>query len=171
MTSIGLISDTHGHIDQKIYHYLDGVDEIWHAGDIGNLKVTDYLNCIAPVKAVHGNIDDHVIKSTFPLDLFFRVEAVNVWMTHIGGYPGRYNKRIRAYFASNPAPDIFITGHSHILKVMRDSKNGLLHMNPGAAGVHGFHKMKTLLRFKIDGRKIIDLEAVELGKRGLVAST
>ncbi len=166
MKKIGLISDTHGYLDPKVAKYFKEVDEIWHAGDIGDRDVITALEQLAPVKAVYGNIDSSIIRAEFPLDLFFKCEALNVWITHIGGYPGRYPKRVREYLASNPSPDLFIDGHSHILKVMKDEKYNLLHMNPGAAGVHGFHKVKTILRFEINGSKIQNLEAIELGKRG-----
>ena len=152
MTKILLLSDTHGH------------DEVWHAGDIGNLAVTDSLKALKPVRGVFGNIDDHVIQKEFPENNRFMCEGVDVWITHIGGYPNRYNVRVRDEIRSNP-PKLFICGHSHILKVMHDKKLGLLHMNPGACGKHGFHQVRTMLRFGIDGEKISDLEVVELGKR------
>lgn len=166
MTKIGLISDTHGYFDPKIKDYFSDRDEIWHAGDIGSREVITKLEKLAPVKAVHGNIDDAKIRAEFPLNLFFNCEAINVWITHIGGYPSRYTKRVREQLDKDSSPDLFIVGHSHILKVMKDSKYNLLHMNPGAAGYYGFHKVKTLLRFNIDGKNITSLEAIELGKRG-----
>jgi len=162
---IGLISDTHGYIDPLVTSYFKDVDEIWHAGDIGTSDVIDELADIALVRAVHGNIDGGVLRQHFPLDQFFTCEEVKVWMTHIGGYPGRYGKRIREYLQVRTRPDLFICGHSHILKVMKDKKYGFLHMNPGAAGYHGFHKVKTILRFSIDGSSIQELEAIELGPR------
>lgn len=164
MTKILLLSDTHGHMDKTILKYAAQADEIWHAGDIGNLSVTDQLEAIKPVKGVHGNIDDHIIQKEFPENNRFMCEGVDVWITHIGGYPNRYNVRVRDEIRSNP-PKLFICGHSHILKVMHDKKLGLLHMNPGACGKHGFHQMRTMLRFVIDGEKITDLEVIELGKR------
>ncbi len=165
MRRIGLISDTHSHFDERIVKYFDDVDEIWHAGDIGDLEVMDRLSEIAPVIGVYGNIDNHQARAEYPRDLRFECEEVDVFITHIGGYPGRYNKRVRAIFDEHP-PQLYICGHSHILKVMQDKKYGLLHINPGAAGVHGFHKIKTLVRFTLDQGDIKDLEVVELGPRG-----
>ncbi|MET6990023.1 metallophosphoesterase family protein [Sediminicola arcticus] len=165
MTRILLLSDTHSHIDEAILKYAQQADEIWHAGDIGQLEVTDTLQNIKPVRAVYGNIDDYKAKLEFPLDNRFTCEGVDVWITHIGGYPNKYNPRIREEIKANP-PKLFITGHSHILKVMWDKKLELLHMNPGACGKHGFHAIRTMLRFTIDGKDIKDLEIVELGKRG-----
>ncbi|GAB4519771.1 MAG: metallophosphoesterase family protein [Allomuricauda sp.] len=164
MTKILLLSDTHGHMDETILKYAAQSDEVWHAGDIGNLSVTDRLKALKPVRGVYGNIDDHVIQKEFPENNRFMCEGVDVWITHIGGYPNRYNVRVRDEIRSNP-PRLFICGHSHILKVMHDKKLGLLHMNPGACGKHGFHQVRTMLRFVIDGEKISDLEVVELGKR------
>ncbi|MET7028197.1 metallophosphoesterase family protein [Sediminicola luteus] len=166
MTRILLLSDTHSHMDEAILKYAKQADEIWHAGDIGQLEVTDTLKKIKPLRAVYGNIDDHKAKLEFPLDNRFTCEGVDVWITHIGGYPNKYNPRIREEIKANP-PKLFITGHSHILKVMWDKKLGLLHMNPGACGKHGFHAVRTMLRFNIDGKDIKDLEIVELGKRGV----
>jgi len=164
MTKILLLSDTHGHIDDTILKYAAQADEIWHAGDIGNLAVMDRLNDLKPVRGVFGNIDDHVIQKEYPEHNRFMCEGVDVWITHIGGYPGSYNVRVRDEIRQNP-PKLFICGHSHILKVMYDKKLGLLHMNPGACGKHGFHQVRTMLRFVVDGDKISDLEVVELGKR------
>ena len=164
MTKILLLSDTHGHMDETILKYAAQADEVWHAGDIGNLSVTDRLKALKPVRGVYGNIDDHVIQKEFPENNRFMCEGVDVWITHIGGYPNRYNVRVLDEIRSNP-PRLFICGHSHILKVMHDKKLGLLHMNPGACGKHGFHQVRTMLRFVIDGEKISDLEVVELGKR------
>lgn len=164
MTKILLLSDTHGHMDTTILKYADQADEIWHAGDIGDLKVTDALAKLKPLKGVHGNIDDHIIQKEFPEHNRFMSEAVDVWITHIGGYPGRYSLRVREEIRQHP-PKLFICGHSHILKVMNDKKLGLLHMNPGACGKHGFHQVRTMLRFTIDGEKIDNLEVIELGKR------
>jgi len=164
MKKILLLSDTHGHMDPTILKYAAQADEVWHAGDIGSLSVTDELEALKPVRGVHGNIDDHVIQKEFPENNRFMCEGVDVWITHIGGYPNRYNIRVRDEIRNNP-PKLFICGHSHILKVMHDKKLGLLHMNPGACGKHGFHQVRTMLRFVIDGKKISDLEVVELGKR------
>ena len=164
MKKILLLSDTHGHMDEKILKYAREADEIWHAGDIGNLEVMDTLLKIKPVKGVYGNIDENKIQLEYPLDNRFKCEDVDVWMTHIGGYPNKYNVRIREEIKRNP-PKLFISGHSHILKVMWDKKLNLLHMNPGACGIHGFHQIRTMLRFAIDNEKIKDLEIIELGKR------
>ncbi|HMI07789.1 MAG TPA: metallophosphoesterase family protein [Flavobacterium sp.] len=165
MTKILLLSDTHSHLDDTILKYAVQADEIWHAGDIGDLSVTDTLQKLKPLRAVYGNIDDDKARMEFPLHNRFRCEGVEVWMTHIGGYPGRYSPNIRQELLLNP-PKLFICGHSHILKVIFDKKHNLLHMNPGAAGIHGFHQVRTMLRFVIDGDKIKDLEIVEIGKRG-----
>lgn len=138
-------------------------DEIWHAGDIGNHSVTDAIQKLKPLKAVYGNIDDAKARQEFPLDQRFFCEGVDVLITHIGGYPGRYDRRIFAEINKNP-PKLFISGHSHILKVMPDKKLGLLHMNPGAAGKHGFQKVRTMLRFEIEGLDIKNLEVIQFGK-------
>jgi len=164
MKLIGLISDTHGFLDSRFIYHLKNCDEIWHAGDIGSQEVAEKLKEIASLKAVFGNIDSHKIRLEFPENLRFMCEQVDVFITHIGGYPGRYDKRVKKVLQSKP-PTLFICGHSHILKVMNDKKLGILHMNPGAAGNSGLHKVKTILRFKIDGKNISDLEVVEL-KRG-----
>ena len=164
MKLIGLISDTHGFLDSRFIYHLKNCDEIWHAGDIGSQEVAEKLKAIAPLKAVFGNIDSHKIRLEFPENLRFMCEQVDVFITHIGGYPGRYDKRVKKVLQSKP-PTLFICGHSHILKVMNDKKLGILHMNPGAAGNSGLHKVKTILRFKIDGENISNLEVVEL-KRG-----
>lgn len=165
MTKILLLSDTHGHIDDVILKYAKLADEIWHAGDIGSLEITDALRKIKPLRAVYGNIDNHIIQKEFPLNNRFQCEQVDVWITHIGGYPPKYNVRTRKEIQQNP-PKIFVCGHSHILKVMRDKKLDVLHMNPGACGKHGFHQVRTMLRFEIDGADIKNLEVIELGKRG-----
>ncbi|SHG60126.1 hypothetical protein SAMN05444483_11823 [Salegentibacter echinorum] len=161
MKKILLLSDTHSHIDDRILHYAGEADEVWHAGDIGNPKVTDALKAIKPLKAVFGNIDGTEIRKEFPLHQRFICEEVDVWITHIGGYPGKYSPAIREQIRQHP-PKLFICGHSHILKVMNDKKLGLLHMNPGAAGKQGFHKKRTMLRFKIEKKNIFDLEVIEL---------
>ncbi|MGB5943827.1 MAG: metallophosphoesterase family protein [Leeuwenhoekiella sp.] len=161
MKKILLLSDTHGHMDDRILAYAEKADEVWHAGDIGSLSVTDAIERIKPLKAVFGNIDDHDIRKEFPLNQRFHCEKVDVWITHIGGYPGRYSPAIREEIRANP-PKLFICGHSHILKVMPDKKLDLLHMNPGAIGNHGFHKVRTMLRFTIDGEKIDNLEVIEI---------
>ena len=164
MTKILLLSDTHSYIDDQILKYVKQADEVWHAGDIGNLNVTDTLKSYKPLKAVYGNIDDEKARLEFPENNRFLCEKVDVLMTHIGGYPNRYDKRIKEEITQNP-PKIFISGHSHILKVMWDKKLNLLHMNPGAAGKHGFHQVRTMLRFVIDSEQIKDLEIIELEKR------
>lgn len=167
MIKIGLISDTHSHLDEKVFDYLKDCDEVWHAGDIGSIELADRLEAFKPFRAVYGNIDGSELRARYPLDLRFVVEGLEVWMTHIGGYPERYNRRVREIIKNNP-PQLFITGHSHILKVMPDKKLDLLHINPGAAGNHGFHKMKTIVRFAIDNGQIRDLEVVEMGFRGKI---
>lgn len=164
MKKILLLSDTHSYIDDKILKYVKQADEVWHAGDIGNLAVTDAIKELKPLRAVYGNIDDANIQKEFPLVNRFMCEKVEVLITHIGGYPGRYNPAIRQEIYSNP-PKIFIAGHSHILKVMPDKKLGLLHMNPGAVGKHGFHKVRTMLRFEIDGESIQNLEVIEFERK------
>ncbi len=164
MTRILLLSDTHGHMDEAILKYAAQADEIWHAGDIGALVVTDRLRALKPLRGVYGNIDNACIQREFPLHNRFFCEEVDVWITHIGGYPNRYDLKVRAAIQQSP-PQLFICGHSHILKVMRDKDLDLLHMNPGACGKHGFHKVRTMLRFVIDGKTISDLEVIELGKR------
>jgi putative phosphoesterase len=163
MKKILLLSDTHGYIDEAMLKYVKQADEVWHAGDIGDLKVTDSIQKLKPLKAVFGNIDDAKARTEFPLHNRFFCEDVDVWITHIGGYPPNYNNRVRDELRTHP-PTLFITGHSHILKVMPDKKLNLLHMNPGAAGKHGFHKVRTMLRFKIDGKNIKDLEVIEFNK-------
>ncbi|KOS04967.1 phosphodiesterase [Flavobacterium akiainvivens] len=164
MTKILLLSDTHSHIDDTILKYVNLADEVWHAGDIGDLSVTDAIKKIKPLRAVYGNIDDAKARLEFPLNNRFMCEGVEVLITHIGGYPGKYSPSIRQELMLNP-PKLFICGHSHILKVMPDNKLGLLHMNPGAAGMHGFQQVRTMLRFEIDGDKIQNLEVVEMPKK------
>jgi putative phosphoesterase len=164
MKKILLLSDTHSHIDEAILKYVALADEVWHAGDIGDLKVTDTLKNLKPLKAVYGNIDDDKARMEFPLNSRFLCEGVDVWITHIGGYPGKYNQAIRSELQLNP-PKLFICGHSHILKVQFDKTLNLLHMNPGACGIYGFHQVRTMLRFEIEGDKIQNLEVIELGKK------
>jgi len=165
MKKIGLLSDTHSHLDDAIFKYFSDVDEIWHAGDIGNLELIEKLEDFKPTKAVYGNIDTKELRFVYPENLRFVCEGMDVLITHIGGYPGRYNKRVTQMFEVNP-PELFICGHSHILKVMMDKKYDFLHMNPGACGNVGIHQVKTLLRFTIDKAKVKDLEVIELGTRG-----
>jgi len=163
MTKILLLSDTHGYIDDSILKYVNQADEVWHAGDIGDISVTDTIKKYKPLKAVFGNIDGTEIRAEFPENDRFTCEEVDVLMTHIGGYPPKYNNRTRELIKNNP-PKIYICGHSHILKVMPDKRYNLIHFNPGAAGKHGFHKLRTMLRFTIDGKKIENLEVVEFKK-------
>ena len=160
MKKILLISDTHGYIDDRIIQYAKQSDETWHAGDIGELKVTDELKKVTTVRAVHGNIDNNKIRAEYPENLRFQIEEMKIWITHIGGYPNKYNKRIRQEINTNP-PDIFICGHSHILKVINDKKLDVLHINPGAIGKHGFHHVRTMIRFEIMKSKIQNLEVIE----------
>jgi len=160
MKQIVLLSDTHHTLDDRFFPHFKNADEIWHAGDIGSLEVTDTLKKYAPIRIVYGNIDDKTIRTEFKANLYFKCEKVNVMMTHIGGYPGRYNKKILPII-EQANPDLFICGHSHILKVMYDKKNKLLHMNPGAIGDYGIHKAKTILCFTIEGKEIKNLRAVE----------
>ena len=164
MKKILLLSDTHSHIDDAILKHVKQADEVWHAGDIGDLKVTDAISKLKPLRAVYGNIDGDKIRMEFPENNRFMCEGVDVWITHIGGYPNKYNVRVREEIYKNP-PRIFICGHSHILKVIPDKKLNLIHMNPGAVGKHGFHKVRTMLRFTIDGKKIENLEVIEFPKR------
>jgi uncharacterized protein len=164
MKKIVLISDTHNHLEPGLFKYLAEADEIWHAGDIGTMEVIEKLEKIKPVRAVYGNIDGQDIRKEFPLINRFMCEEVDVMITHIGGYPGKYNPAVRTLIAENP-PKLFICGHSHILKVIYDKQYNLLHMNPGACGIQGFHQVKTFLRFNISGKEIKDLQVVELGPK------
>jgi len=163
MKKILLLSDTHSYIDDQILKYVKQADEVWHAGDIGNMKVTDAIKKLKPLRGVYGNIDNDKARLEFPENNRFMCEDVDVWMTHIGGYPNRYSTNVKDVIKINP-PKLFISGHSHILKVMPDKKLDLLHMNPGAAGKHGFHKVRTMLRFVIDGSTIKNLEVIEFNK-------
>ena len=164
MKKILLLSDTHSHIDDSILKYVKLADEVWHAGDIGDLVVTDTIKKYKTLRAVYGNIDSHEARLEFPLHNRFFCEGVEVWITHIGGYPGKYSAAVQTEITKNP-PKLFICGHSHILKVQFDKKLNLLHMNPGACGKYGFHQVRTMLRFEIDGDKIQCLEVVELDKK------
>lgn len=163
MKKILLLSDTHGYLDERIHKYVAEADEIWHAGDIGTTAVSDSLQELKPLKAVFGNIDGSELRKEFPKDQRFMCEGVDVWITHIGGYPGRYSPAVKEEIKKN-TPKLFISGHSHILKVMHDKNLDLLHMNPGAAGKQGFHKKRTMLRFTIEGAEIKELEVIELSK-------
>jgi len=160
MKQIILLSDTHHTLDERFFPHFKKANEIWHAGDIGDLSVTDKLKYFAPIRGVWGNIDNKTIRTEFKRNLYFKCEEVNVMMTHIGGYPGRYDKKILPLIKQEK-PDLFISGHSHILKVMYDKKYELLHMNPGAIGNYGIHKVKTILSFKIEGKEIKDLKVIE----------
>ncbi|WP_456424366.1 metallophosphoesterase family protein [Lutibacter sp.] len=164
MKKILLLSDTHGFIDNQILKFVKQADEVWHAGDIGSLEVIDTIKKLKPLRAVYGNIDNALIRNEYPLDAIFTIEKVTVWITHIGGYPNRYNLRIKEEISKNP-PQLFISGHSHILKVIFDKKLNLLHINPGAAGKHGFHNIRTMVRFEIHKGNISNLEIIELNKR------
>ncbi len=155
-----LLSDTHSHMDDWIMRHVSWADEVWHAGDIGDLKVTDAISAIKPLQAVWGNIDSATARQQFPEHNRFNRDGLDIWITHIGGYPGRYNARVRDLIRQNP-PDVFICGHSHILKVVRDKNLNLIHFNPGAAGIHGFHKKRTMLRFEINQGELQNLEVVE----------
>jgi putative phosphoesterase len=164
---IGLLSDTHGWIHPDLFEYFKDCEEIWHAGDIGNIATADILSAFKPFRAVYGNIDDELVRKTYREHLRFKAEDVNVWITHIGGSPGHYNSRVKPGISGNP-PDLFICGHSHIAMVMYDKHYNFLYINPGAAGYTGFHKYMTAIRFQIDEKRIHDLELVELGERGKV---
>jgi len=165
---IGLLSDTHSYLDPKIHSYFNNCDEIWHAGDIGDAAVANELEKFKPLRAVFGNIDNKDMQVRFPEDLWFTCEELTVWMTHIGGAPPNYNPRIKKIL-KDKVPDIFICGHSHILRVKKDAAyKNMLYLNPGAAGNHGFHPIKTILRFEIVGKEIRNMEVVELGKRGAI---
>ena len=170
MKKILLLSDTHGLLDQKIIKYINGVDEVWHAGDIGSTAVADGISSLKTLKGVYGNIDSHELRKQFPENQIFLCEGVKVLMTHIGGYPGRYSSKLKKLILEKK-PQLYICGHSHILKVVQDRKNNLLHMNPGACGVHGFHQIRTLLRFELNQGKIEKLEAIELGQRGSLSAS
>lgn len=163
MKKILLLSDTHSFMDDMILKYVEQADEVWHAGDIGAITVTDEIKKRKPLRAVYGNIDGIEARGEFPEDNRFICEGMKVWITHIGGYPGKYHARVREALRCDP-PQIFICGHSHILKVQFDKSLGILHLNPGAAGISGFHEVRTMLRFEIDRGKIQNLEIVEFPK-------
>ncbi|UAY52908.1 metallophosphoesterase family protein [Ferruginibacter albus] len=164
MTRIGLISDTHGNLDEAVFEHFKNCDEIWHAGDFGNAALAERLSNFKPLKGVYGNIDGYDIRSIYPEWLRWKCEEVEVCMKHIGGYPPKYNAEVKKELTLHPA-QLFISGHSHILKIMYDEKLQCLHINPGAAGNQGWHKIRTLVRFAIDGNNIKDCEVIELGKR------
>ncbi len=161
MKRIGLLADTHWHMDERIIHHLAGCDEIWHAGDIGDLSVTDTLSNMAPLRAVYGNIDGAEVRREIPAEQRFKCEDMKVWMLHIAGRPGKYDAYVRENL-SRLQPNILVCGHSHICMVKYDKSHNVLYMNPGAAGIRGFHKVRTLLRFTVDGKNINNLEVVEL---------
>jgi putative phosphoesterase len=163
MTRVGLLSDTHSFLDDAVFKHFEKCDEVWHAGDFGNIELADALAAFKRLRGVYGNIDGADIRQTYPEDLRFDCEGLDVWMTHIGGYPDKYNPRIKAEIYRNP-PKLFITGHSHILKVIHDKKINCLHLNPGAAGKQGWQKVRTLMRFNVSDARIHDLQIIELSK-------
>lgn len=166
---IGLLSDTHGYLDPRVKDYFSVCDEIWHAGDIGSMELVRELEKVKPLRAVFGNIDDREMQARFPEDLRFECEGVDIWMTHIGGAPPNYNPRVKKLLKVG-TPKLFICGHSHILRVMSDPKmENMLYVNPGAAGNHGFHAMKTMLRFELGEGTIKNMEVIELGRRGVIS--
>jgi uncharacterized protein len=169
LTRIGLISDTHNFLDESVFEHFKNCDEIWHAGDFGTSLVADQLKAFKPLRGVYGNIDGYDIKSMYPEQLVFNCEGVKVMMRHIGGYPPRYNAETKQEISLH-RPGLFISGHSHILKIMYDEKLKCLHMNPGAAGNHGWHKVRTLIRFAIDGDDIKNCEVIELSPRHVTKS-
>jgi len=161
MRKIGLLSDTHGFLEPKLFEFFQSCDELWHSGDFGNLDTADQLAAFKPLRGVYGNIDDHKVRAVYPKHIKFRCEEVKVWMTHIGGYPGHYDKSVMPGLLDE-APNLFVCGHSHILRVMFDKKFNFLYLNPGACGHYGFHKVKTFLRFEIEESNIKNLEILEL---------
>jgi len=169
MTRIGLISDTHDFLDDAVFRHFEQCDEIWHAGDFGTAEIAERLKAFKPLRGVYGNIDGNDIRTDYPEKLVFECEGVRVLMIHIGGYPGRYTALAKQALAAYK-PQLFISGHSHILKVMYDDKLQCLHMNPGAAGRHGWHKVRTLIRFVIDGKDMKQCEVIELGPRSAMPS-
>ena len=164
MKTIGILSDTHGYFDPALNKFFSECDEIWHAGDIGSIELVKEIRKTKPLRAVYGNIDGQDIRTHFSKDLRFFCEDIEVWVTHIGGYPGRYDRMVKETIKRKP-PDLFVCGHSHILKVMYDKDLELLHINPGAAGRAGLHKIRTAIRLRIDKSDIKDLEVIELGNR------
>lgn len=166
---IGLISDTHGKITEDVLSHLKDCDEVWHGGDLGDIAVIDQVKQMGlPFRGVYGNIDDSEIRAELPLNLEFEIDGLNVFITHIGGYPPKYNSRVKKIIHQTK-PHLYICGHSHICKVMRDSEIGTIHMNPGACGHKGFHSIRVMLKFEILGGKIENLRAIELGKRGALS--
>ena len=164
MKKIGLISDTHGYLDESVFNYFDDCDEIWHGGDFGNASIADALRSRKPFKGVYGNIDGADIRADYPEQLVFFCEEVKVMIRHIGGSPPKYNPETRKELALHQ-PQLFIAGHSHILKVIYDPLIECLHINPGAAGKHGWHKVRTIITFVVDGKNMKDCKIIELGKK------
>jgi putative phosphoesterase len=162
---IGLLSDTHGFLDDAVFRHFDECDEVWHAGDFGTSDILDRLRAFKPVRGVYGNVDGAELRADLPEDLGWECEGVTVYMTHVGGYPGNYDRRAGKEL-QRLRPGLFICGHSHILKVMRDKNLDLVHMNPGACGHNGWHVVRTLLRFTVEAGKISGVQAIELGPRG-----
>ncbi len=167
MTSIGLLSDTHSFLDPSVFRHFENCDEIWHAGDFGDENISKLLSEFKPLRGVYGNVDGRDIRSIHPAEQNFICDGLKVYMTHIGGYPGNYSPGIKQKIEKEN-PMLFICGHSHILKIMPDKNLNLLHINPGAAGIHGFHKFRTMVRFKINDGKILEPEVIELGLRGVI---
>jgi hypothetical protein len=165
MKTIGIISDTHRYMHPNIPDFFEGVDEIWHAGDIGSLEVLEWLKKTAPVRLVYGNIDDQSIRQEHPEIHYFSIEGINIFMIHIGGYPGKYEPKVFKFIQQNPV-ELFISGHSHILKVMPDKKHNLLHINPGAAGLSGFHKVITAIRITLNQGNFENLKVFEAPRKG-----
>ncbi len=165
--TVGLLSDTHSYLDPTLFEHFADCDELWHAGDVGDAELLNRLEAFKPVRGVYGNIDGTEVRRRLPLNQQFSVGGLNVLMTHIGGYPGRYTARVSTLIGES-RPDVYVCGHSHILKVMPDRKRNLLHLNPGACGKHGFHRVRTALRFRIEEGKIHGLEVLELGLRGAI---
>jgi uncharacterized protein len=166
MTRIGLLADTHNYLDEAVFKHFENCDELWHAGDFGTSSIADRLKEFKPLRGVYGNIDGYDVRSIYPEKLAWDCEQVRVFMTHIGGYPNKYAPGVKQQLVVNGAR-LFISGHSHILKIIYDDKINCLHMNPGAAGNQGWHKMRTIVRFAIDGSNIKDCEVIELGRRGV----
>ena len=162
---IGLLSDTHGFLDEAVFTYFSQCDEVWHAGDFGSVEILDRLKAFKPTRGVYGNVDGAELRAELPQDLAWDCEGAEIYMTHIGGYPGNYDMRAKKQLL-RVQPDLFICGHSHILQVMRDPALRMLHMNPGACGHHGWHAVRTMLRFTVEAGKISGVEAIELGPRG-----
>lgn len=162
--NIACLSDTHGFFDDRLIDFMEPCDEIWHAGDIGSIEVVDKLQGLKPLRAVYGNIDDQGIRDIYPLHQRFEIGGLDVWMTHIGGYPGKYDPAVKPAIFESP-PEVFVCGHTHILRVMNDKELGLIHINPGAAGRSGMHKVQTAIRFVIANGKLSELEVIELQRR------